>query len=221
MSPPTGKVPSVLVYLERRKSRKFVGELSYNSKEKSYVFQYDKKYLGSKLIPLGPELPLSRKRYVSKKLFEPFVDRIPSKENPAYKDYCAAENIDVEEADPFILLTTIGRRGPSSFVFESKQKKTFTNEDLKAFREELGLTTKEFSLGFSIAEKTLISIELGRILGRDVMKRLELYVLFPEVALFEFQRNCAQIHREKRKLVEQILSQKIDIVRRKNLQKSL
>ena len=55
------KIFSVLVYLERRKSRKLVGELTYNNREKAYVFKYDKKYLNSTLIPLGPELPLSRK----------------------------------------------------------------------------------------------------------------------------------------------------------------
>lgn len=203
------EISSVLVYLERRKSRKLVGELTYNAKEKTYIFQYDKKYLHSRLIPLGPELPLSRKKFVSKKLFESFVDRLPSRENPAYRDYCLSEGIAVNETDPFILLTTIGKRGPSSFVFESRRERTFNAEDVRAFREELNLTTKEFSLGFAIAEKTLISIEGGQGGGRDVMKRLELYIRFPSVALFEFQRNCAQIHRDKRRLVEQILTRKM------------
>ncbi|MDE3046582.1 MAG: HipA N-terminal domain-containing protein [Verrucomicrobiota bacterium] len=210
MNYPTGKISAVLVYLERRKSRKLVGELTYHSKEEAYVFQYDKNYLRLKLIPLGPELPLGRKKFISKKLFESFVDRIPSRENPAYKDYCAAEGIDVNEADPFILLTTIGKRGPSSFIFESKRQSTFSVEDLKKFRQELQLTTKEFSIGFSITEKTLISIEHGQTSGKDTMKRLELYARFPALALFEFQRNCASIHREKRRLVEQILSRKIN-----------
>jgi len=209
MNTAKGNIFSVLVYLERRKSRRFVGELTYDIKEKAYVFQYDKRYLNLKLIPLGPELPLGRKRFVSKTLFESFADRLPSRENPAYRDYCMAEGIDVNETDAFILLTTIGKRGPSSFVFESKYESIFNAEDVKAFREELHLTTKEFSLGFAIAEKTLISIEGGIGRGRDVMKRLELYIRFPLVALFEFQRNCAQIHREKRRLVEQILAHKI------------
>lgn len=202
-------IVSVLVYIERRKSRKLVGELIYSAKEKAYIFQYDKKYLTSKLIPLGPDLPLSRKKFVSKTVFESFADRLPSRENPAYKDYCASMGIDTDETDPFILLTAIGKRGPSSFVFEAKMEPTFHAEDVKVFRDELQLTTKEFSLGFAISEKTLISIEGGRVRGRDVMKRLELYVRFPTVALFEFQRNCAQIHRDKRRLVEQILSLKI------------
>jgi HipA-like protein len=205
---PTGKVPSVLVYLERRKSRKFVGELTYNFRKHMYVFSYDKAYLRANLIPLGPELPLSPKKFTSPTLFEPFIDRLPSRENPAYQEYCAAENIEVTEQDPFVLLTTIGKRGPSSFIFERKKQDPLGAEELKVFRQELGLTTREFAIGFAIGAKTLISIENGHSGGRDVMRRLELYIRFPEVALFEFRRNCAAIHRDKRKQVERILSER-------------
>ncbi len=208
MKNPTGKVPSVLVYLENRKSRKFVGELTYNFKKQAYIFIYDKAYLRANLIPLGPELPLSPKKFSSSTLFEPFVDRLPSEENPAYPEYCAAENIEVTERDPFVLLTTIGKRGPSSFIFERKKQELLGAQALKAFRQELGLTTREFAIGFAIGAKTLISIENGRTGGRDAMKRLELYIRFPEVALFEFRRNCAAIHRDKRKQVERILSER-------------
>jgi HipA-like protein len=205
---PTGKVPSVLVYLERRKSRKFVGELTYNFRKHMYVFFYDKAYLRANLIPLGPELPLNPRKFISSTLFEPFIDRLPSRENPAYQEYCAAENIDATEQDPFVLLTTIGKRGPSSFIFERKKQVPLGAQELKVFRQTLGLTTREFAIGFAIGTKTLSSIENGRVGGRDVMKRLELYILFPEVALFEFRRNCAAIHRDKRKQVERILSER-------------
>lgn len=79
---------------------------------------------------------------------------------------------------------------------------------MKIFRQELGLTTREFAIGFAIGTKTLISIENEHSGGREIMKRLELYIRFPEVALFEFQKNCAAIHRDKRKQVERILSQR-------------
>lgn len=74
MQIPTGKVPCVLIYLERRKSRNFVGELTYNFRAHTYVFIYDKAYLRANLIPLGPELPLSPRKFSSPNLFEPFVD---------------------------------------------------------------------------------------------------------------------------------------------------
>jgi HipA-like protein len=208
MSIPTGKVPSILVYLERRKSRKFVGELTYNFRKHMYIFVYDKAYLRANLIPLGPELPLSPRKFTSPTLFEPFIDRLPSRENPAYQEYCAVENIEVTEQDPFVLLTTIGKRGPSSFIFERKKQDPLRAQELKIFRQELGLTTREFAVGFAIGAKTLSSIENGRSGGRDAMKRLELYIRFPEVALFEFRRNRAAIHRDKRKQVERILSER-------------
>ena len=208
MHTPTGKVPSVLVYLERRKSRKFVGELTYNFKKDIYVFTYDKAYLRANLIPLGPELPLDLRKFTSPALFEPFIDRLPLRENPAYQEYCAAENIDVNEQDPFVLLTTIGKRGPSSFIFERKKQALMEAQELKVFRQELGFTTREFAIAFAIGTKTLISIEKGRSVGRDVMKRLELYIRFPEVALYEFRKNCAAIHRDKRTQVERFLSER-------------
>ena len=78
-------------------------------------------------------------------------------------------------------------------------------EELKNFRRKLGLTTREFAIGFAVGTKTLIAIENGHTSGRDIMKRLELYIRFPEVALFEFRRNSAAIHRDKRKQVERTL----------------
>ena len=126
--------------------------------------------------------------------------------HPAYPEYCAAENIEVNEQDPFVLLTTIRKSGPSSFIFERKKQKPLGAKELKVFRQELGLTTREFAIGFTVGAKTLICIENGRLSGRDAMKRLELYIRFPEIALFEFRKNCAAIHRDKRKQVERILS---------------
>jgi HipA-like protein len=205
---PTGKVSAVLVYLEKRKSRVLVGELTYNIRKHLYIFSYDKTYLRTNLIPLGPELPLSPRKFTSPNLFEPFLDRLPSRENPAYKEYCAKENIPVTEQDPFVLLTTIGKRGPSSFIFEKKKQDSMGAQELKVFRQDLGLTIREFAIGFAIGAKTLISIENGRSGGRGVMKRLELYIRFPDVALFEFRKNCAAIHRDKRKQVELVLSER-------------
>ena len=106
-------------------------------------------------------------------------------------------------------MTTIGKRGPSSFIFEAKYEEVFRSEDVKFFRDELNLTTKEFSVAFVISEKTLISLEKGESKGRDIMRRLELYIRFPRVALFEFRRNAARIHRDKQRFVEQVLSRKI------------
>src|SRR6202022_1252354 len=86
-----------------------------------YELTYNKKYAHSKnAIPIGPDLHLFKLHHQSKKgkLFSSFIDRIPEKSNPAYKDYCKAEGISSTEKNPIILLGTIGKRGPSSFIFE-------------------------------------------------------------------------------------------------------
>ena len=111
------KVAGIRLFLERRSKRLFVGKLE--RKEKKYIFSYDKKYLNyKKAIPFGQEFPLTKQYFESQEIFPSFQDRIPSKENPAYSDYCKQFGISPEEKDIFILLATIGRKGPSWFMFE-------------------------------------------------------------------------------------------------------
>jgi len=110
------KIIGVGVFLERRKTRQWVGVL--RRVDHKLVFTYDDEYFKAKrVIPLGPEFPLTQKEFISDKLFASLDDRIPSRRNPAYPEYCAAVGIDSKEKDPLILLSTIGRKGPSSFIF--------------------------------------------------------------------------------------------------------
>src|SRR5271155_5807356 len=103
------------VFSEGRKRRVYVGRLSYDSEKEVFEFRYDPKYAKLKTaIPLGPELDLFKKVQSSKKkVFPSFADRIPSKSNPAYEEYCRSQGISPSERNPIILLSTIGRRGPS------------------------------------------------------------------------------------------------------------
>jgi len=87
------KIKAILVYLELKTTRELVGKLEY--KNKKYCFSYDKRYLEfKKALPIGPELPLTKLYFESEELFPSFIDRIPSKHNPAYADYCAEFSID-------------------------------------------------------------------------------------------------------------------------------
>src|SRR2546428_10963427 len=108
------------VYTEGRKRRLYVGDLSYSVEGDKYRFEYDESYLHSpSAIQLGPDLALDKKIHVSEpgKLFLSFADRLPDPSNPAYQEYCVSQGISVDEKNPIILLGTIGRRGPSTFVF--------------------------------------------------------------------------------------------------------
>jgi HipA-like protein len=201
---------SIAVFLEKRKTRQYVGSLTYLKNEKVFEFTYDENYLYAKrIIPLGPEFPLTQRSFRSKKLFPSLKDRIPSKENPAYPEYCQAMGISENESNPIILLGTIGKKGASSFVFEPVYETTFSPEDLRNFRQELGLTTREFSLCFDLPRLALMQIENGRSAGKEILKRIELYLHFPEVALFEIQRYGGAINHHKKRNAIKVLKAKL------------
>ncbi|NGX41658.1 MAG: hypothetical protein KR126chlam4_01502 [Candidatus Anoxychlamydiales bacterium] len=171
------------VFLEKRKTRIHVGYLKKENEQ--FVFIYNDHYLRAQnIIPLGPEFPLTKKQFKSKSLFASFEDRIPSKENPAYSEYCQAMKIDPMEDNPLVLLSTIGKRGPSSFVFEPIYERLFTIQDVLDFRKLLKLTTREFAHIFEISQASLNALERKRSSGKDLLKRLEIFVRFPTVALY-------------------------------------
>ncbi len=190
------KVIELDVYLERRKSKEYVGKLSRskNQNKNSFEFIYDDSYLkGKKSIPLGPEFPLTQRKFYSKKLFPSFEDRIPSRQNPAYVEYCKAQGISSEENDPLVLLTTIGRRGPSSFIFEVAHVPTISAKEVSDFRKRLKLTVREFATAFDVSPASVQKIENGKI-GREIIKRFEIYLTFPQIALYEINKNSARLH---------------------------
>jgi len=190
------KIAGVKVVLERKESIQAVGELTM--REGEFCFEYDKDYLNSsKTISLGPEMPLTRRIYRSKQLFRPFADRIPSRENPAFPEYCRSVGISIDENDPLILLSTIASRGPSSFLFKPIYCEGFTGSDLKCFRNNLGLSVREFAVCFDFSQPGITRVETGKTDGRDILKRAEIYFLYPEVGLDQLRRQAAYIHRKK------------------------
>lgn len=204
MASKSKSIESVEVYFERRKTREFVGRLYKEGS--NFAFSYDDAYAyGERSIPLGPDLPLSPKKFLSKILFPSFEDRIPSKKNPAYHEYCRSVGIDPTEKDPIVLVATIGQRGPSSFVFAPSKKEGANREDIMKFRNELKLSVREFSELFDFSPATIHRIETKKSSGKDALKRLEVYLLFPEVALFEVKKNGFKINDLKRKFVEDLL----------------
>jgi HipA-like protein len=207
-------VRSIDVYVESRRSRVRAGKLERDvgtDGKQGFRFTYDNAYLKKPdAVSVGPELPLTGRTYFSERLFPSFADRIPSRANPAYPEYCAATGISETESDPFVLLTTIGKRGPSCFVFEPVQGDRFGPEDASEFRAGLGLSLREFGRLFDFSPFTIQKIESGRQTGRDVLKRMELYARFPEAAWFEMNRNRAKLHTNQwRKLQKLYLGERL------------
>ncbi len=195
---------AVDIYLEKRKTREYVGRLS--RKNSNFIFTYSDAYIyKEKAISLGPDLPLSTKKFISKKLFPSFEDRIPSSKNPAYPEYCKMVGINKDEKDLLILVATIGQKGASSFVFAPVFHHSITSNDIIKYRKHLHLTVREFCELFDIATSTLHRIEKNKTSGKDTLKRLEIYLHFPKVALYEIMKNGDKINETKRNLVEKIL----------------
>ncbi len=200
----TKDIIAVQVFLEKRRTRVFVGKLTRKKKDGkiNYHFEYDPSYLTNKAaIPVGPELSLIKEFYDSSVLFPSFQDRIPSKENPAYVDYCITMGISVEEKDPIVLLCTIGHRGPSSFIFEPLFKENFTTEDLKNYRKELGLTIREFAGLFNISPGHLQRVEAKMFSGHDILERIERYKKYPEDTLDLIFRRGGVLHTDKKRML--------------------
>ncbi len=184
------------VYSETRKRRTFVGTLKWEQKRNEFIFEYDSKYSQSKTaIPVGRELDLFKKIHISKtELFPSFADRIPSKENPAYKDYCLSQGISVDETNPIVLLASIGKRGPSTFIFEPVHINEFNYKDVKKIRENLKISIREWSAAFNLNPPTLQRLESGKNTDLGTIRRIQIYLEFPQVALWEIQLNAGKIH---------------------------
>lgn len=190
------EVVGVQVFLEKNNSNELVGELTL--KEDEFSFVYDNFYLHSPTaISLGPEMPLTRRTYHSTELFRPFVERIPSHENPAFPEYCNFVGISPDEKNPLILLSTIGSRGPSSFLFKPIYLENFSGLDLKNFRKHLGLSVREFAMCFDFSPPGITRVETGKSDGREILKRVEIYALYPEVALDQLRRRAPYLHQNK------------------------
>ncbi len=189
----------LLIFHEGRKRRVFVGELIYNEKENQYELIYDENYARSKkAIPIGQGLDLFKPRHVSANgvLFPSLADRIPLKSNPAYADYCKSQGISVDETNSIILLGSIGKRGPSSFIFAPVYKKEFSVTNILKFREQLHISRHDFSMALGFSETTLQKVESQKSHDTNVLKLLQIYFEFPEVALWQLKQTGNRVKGE-------------------------
>ena len=190
------------VYLEKRKTRQYAGRLFKQGDR--FVFEYDESYrAGSNPIPLGPDLPLDRKTHTSLKLFPSFEDRIPSKENPAYREYCRTAGISTSKKDPFVLLVKLARKGPSSFIFlPATEEESFDGKDMRRFRQNLRLSVREFASLFDISPAAVYRIENGKTSGRKILRRMADYAKDPRSARNKIRQTGFKINETKRRFAE-------------------
>lgn len=183
------------VFIESRETREFVGKLIFQNN--NYIFEYEKSYISFRnSLEIGPDLPKTQKIHKQGKLFKSFEDRIPSRENPAYKDYCKAMGIEVREKNKLVLLSTIGKRGPSSFIFEPRFQ-NFLSKDVKDFRKKLGLSTREFAYLFGVTQSSIARLENNHTTGKEILKIIEIAFFSKEALLFFLEKNGKHIHTKK------------------------
>ncbi|MDE0118754.1 MAG: HipA N-terminal domain-containing protein [Bdellovibrionales bacterium] len=197
------------IYLEKRKTRQYVGRLQQDKKR--FVFQYDEAYLKTgHPIPLGPDIPLNNKKYIALELFPSFADRIPSKQNPAYEEYCRSVGISASETNLLVLLTTLGKKGPSSFICVPViEEEVFSSEQLKQFRKDLKLSIREFSDLFDVSSATVYRIENNKTSGKDALKRIGVYFNSPLTALDKIKVTGVKINKDKRDFAESFFKSQI------------
>lgn len=181
------------LFLEYRASRKKAGTLKRENG--NYTFTYQESYLKSRFsLSAGPEFPLTRRSFSSDTLFPSFLDRIPDKANPAYPEYCRAYGIDPEEKDEMVLLSTLGQRTASSFIFFQKKELIARPEELREFRKALGLGLRDFADLFDTEYSTLSRIENGKTSGVEFMRRMYIYLRHPDTAREIMKANRGLIH---------------------------
>jgi len=197
------RVIAVDVFLESRKTSEFVGKLTFENR--NYVFEYNLQYiLSSQAIELGPELPKTRRYFKQGKLFASLEDRIPERRNPAYVDYCRVTGIDPGETNKLVLLSSIGSRGPSSFVFEAEFQK-YTSLEAKKFRQKLGLSTRDFGHLMGVTQSSIVRLEKGQTTGREILKIIELVENCPRAFEYFFVKNKKYLHSKSQEKVFKIL----------------
>lgn len=202
-------IESVDVFLELKEKREYVGRLS-EAKEKGFVFQYDSSFIRShNAFAIGPNLLLSDKPISRESLFPEFVDRIPSRRNAAYPEYCESVGISVEERNPMILLPSLGRRGPSDFIIE----RVFVLQDeiipqaLRRILEEVPLSQNDLALALDIPITTLWRILKGSSKDESLLRLIHLYLENTDLWRVLLQFTRGKITQKKYGLLNQYLKQ--------------
>lgn len=187
---------TVNIFCQLNTSRLLVGTLK--QAKGWFVLQYDTTYLENpKALAIGPELPLKRAPFQARELFPSLQDRIPSKQNPAYGDYCQSVGISPEESDQLVLLSTIGQRGPSSFLFREAHDTYFTGTDLALFRKKLGLTVREFAVFLDTNPATITKTEQGDLQSYHLLALCEVLAKVPTALNYQLHKRGQYLHDDK------------------------
>lgn len=94
------------------------------------------------------------------------------------------------------MLKAIGKRGPSSFVFEQVYEDEFDPAFVTKWRGELGISQHDFAEAFDISKVTLQKIEAQQSRDAATWKRIQVLLTFPDVALWQLKQTGGRVHAE-------------------------
>lgn len=187
----------VNVFSQNKNRRVLVGQIWREKNE--YCFQYNTGYIKLRSgIPLGVELPKYQTGVIrSKKLFPSLEERIPSRQNPEYPNYCRQWGISPEEQDQLILLVTIGNRGPSSFLFRKDEDILIEGLQINNFRQKLNLSLREFAVFLDVQPATLSKTEKGSLAPDMFLRLCRLLINVPQALGFQLKLRGQYLHDNK------------------------
>ena len=174
------KYDYIEVFAEKKRQRTYVGRLF--KKRGVFQFNYDQSYLlGVRPLALGPDLPLSTEDFRSKTLFESFKDRIPSRNSDNWNRYCQSAGISPDESDAITLIGSLGRRGPSLFIFEGTlDRAQFVKTQFEIFRKKHKLSVADLAALFDVSVGTIHRLQKGEIQNASLVDLLYLFFKLPE-----------------------------------------
>lgn len=102
------------VWFENKNKKSFVGTLEVT--ETGFRFTYSSKWLND-FYPIDPDMIFPVNEFTSLPDF--FKDRVPPVSRHSTLEYASAWGLKKHDLDDIILvLTTLGKRGPSKFIFD-------------------------------------------------------------------------------------------------------
>lgn len=198
----------ILVFEELRKTKVNVGALSRETGQ--YCFTYAANYLNRpQATAIGPDLPLSLKVIRSKDFFKSLDDLLPDRRNPAYNMYCKKAGILPQETDKLKLLTSIGKRGPSKFVFEEFHDEVILKaQEIKNFRKKLMLSQRDFALFFDIPLISFQQLEKNVSSQKITRRFLRMFISHNHLLKDQIKERGYLLHAKKLKTVIESLGKK-------------
>jgi predicted transcriptional regulator len=77
---------------------------------------------------------------------------------------------------------------------EGNTLNSFTGKELKQFRKELNLSTRNFAYAFGISQATVVRVENNKASGSEALKRIEIFSVCPHAAIWYVRKHGQMLH---------------------------